>query len=515
MPVHRHRHNAASSVYAYVAELDEWLVGRGDSGHSTTELSGAGRLPAPIPGKEQASIAVLPFDLVSADAADSHIADGFTDEVIADLGKIESLRVISRTSSMQLKQTVLSIGDIARKLDVDYLLEGSVRCHGEAVRVGVRLLEPYRERQVWSEKYSADFATVLEVQEQIARDVVSAMQLQLTDADESRLARRGTENWSARLVAVQARQASLSWTRSGIEQSVRLLTQALEAEGDVAELFVELGKAHLHLREAGFATGDDTLAEAQRCVDKAVALDPEGAGGLELRGWLHYSRGEIQQAVDDLKLAYQRQRSNPDTIGLLCNCYLLAGQSAVARMLIPQAMALDPFSAVYLALPAWADVIDGRHDRAVETYHAMLQREPESPLFRLFLVWILCINDRPDDAEAAAAGFADRDAGSLPAQAARCFAEACAGRSPTTDFSAEDRALASINDLYPRMIAQAYALAGDAERAVEWLTLAVARGFINYPYLTRHDPLLTRLNGTAAYDELMQTVRSRWESFVA
>ena len=509
MPVHRHMHQSQASVYAYVSELDAWMV-RWESSDGE-ESSG----PAPAPNPEQASIAVLPFDFVGSDATDSYIADGFTDEIIVDLAKVDSLRVISRTSSMQLKGQALGVGDIAGRLGVRYLLEGSVRRHNDAIRVSAQLLEPRQDRQIWSEKYSGSINEVFEIQERIARDVAAAMRLRLTSADETRLSSRDINDWSAWLAAVQARQETLRWTREGNERAIGLLENALATSPNVPYLYTALGKTYLHSREAGFDLSERPLTEAQGCVDKAIALDPGGAGGYELLGWLHYSKGEIQQAVEDLKAAFSRQRPNPDTLGLLCNCYLISGQMQVARSLVPQVLAMDPLSPAYRALPLWADVLEGRHADAVAPYREMLRQEPDSPLFRLFLVWILAINGLTSEVGPVADGYPEADADSLPARVAQCFSAACRGETPEIQISAEDRELASINDMYPRMLAQAYALADEADAAIEWLRLAVSRGFINYPYLEKFDPLLTRLSSHAEYRELLEAVRQRWTDFAA
>lgn len=507
MPVHRHRHQSQATVYAYTRELDAWLT--------AWESGGSAEASAPQFDKddEQCSIAVLPFEFVGANVEQAYIADGFTDEVIADLAKIASLRVISRTSTMQLKGSSLTIGEIASRLDVEFLLEGSVRCHADAIRASVRLIEPDRERHIWSEKYAGHVHDVFEIQERIARDTAAAMRLRLTTEDDSRLARRSVTNWSAWLAAVQARSDSWRWTREGIDHAQSVIEQELATTGDDAYLLVTLGKNYLHRREAGLDANGRALEQAQACVDRAVAADADGAAVFELRGWLHYSSGEIQLAVDNLKAALARQGANPDTLGLLCNCYLISGQLPVARSLIPQVLAIDPLSPIFQILPSWADVLEGRHRDAVEPYRKLLAQEPQSPIARMFLVWILSINNQRDEIQTVVQGFGDRDSGSIAAQVARCFAAAVSGTRPQVEFTAESQALARSNDMYPRMFAQAFALADEPEAAIEWLSLAVARGFINYPYLHQHDPLLTRLNKYPSYRSLLKEVKQEWSSF--
>ena len=511
MPVHRLGNQTRSRVYAYPAELDAWLSQWEAPASSPHEPSS----PVSLQASEHSSVAVLPFEFVGADTSDTYIADGFTDEVIADLAKIDALRVISRTSSMQLRARSRTLSEIAEALNAEYLLEGSVRLHGDALRSSVRLLEPHNDRQIWSEKYAGSVHDVFEIQERIARDVANAMKLRLTVADNDRLASRGTTDWAAWVAAVQARQAAWRWSSDGIDQAETIIEGALQEAPDNAYLLAALGKTHLHRREAGIDLTERTLEVAQRCADKAFAADPDSAEGFELRGWLHYSRGEIQSAVDNFKATFARQGPSPDTLGMLCNCYLISGQMRVARSLIPQVLAIDPLSLIVQALPTWADVLEGRHVDAIDLYKKLLQQEPESPILRMFLVWVLAINGRTSEVASVIDGYADKDRESLPALVASSFAAACEGIVPQPGFTPEDGEQATINDMYPRMFAQAYALAYEPDAAIEWLSLAVSRGFINYPYLKDHDPLLTRLADHAGYRELLIEVEHRWSTFVA
>jgi hypothetical protein len=163
---------------------------------------------------------------------------------------------------------------------------------------------------------------------------------------------------------------------------------------------------------------------------------------------------------------------------MLCNCYLISGQMPVARSLIPQVLAIDPLSLIFQALPAWADVLEGRHINAIDVYRRLLQQEPDSPILRMFLVWVLAINGLTSEVPSVVDDYADSDRGSMPALVASCFAAACEGAVPQPEFSPEDGELATINDMYPRMFAQAYALANEPDAAIEWLSLAVARGIV-------------------------------------
>lgn len=507
MPVRRHMHHSMASVYAYRSEIDEWLA------RSEVAAGPAHSQSLQPPLEERASVVVLPLDFVGPNPEDAYIADGFTDEIITDLAKLQALRVISRTSSMQLKGQALNARQIAERLNVAYLLEGSVRVHEKNIRITVRLLDAHKDRQVWSEKYSAQIARVFEIQERIAREVAAAMRLRLTRTDDRRLTHREISDWSIWLTVVQAREQSSRWTRAGIDRAVDLLQAALENSGDDGYLHAALGRTYLQYREAGLDFSDRLLQKAERCADEAVATDPEGSETFQLLGWLSYSRGDVQGAVRHLKNALTRNWSDPESLGLLCNCYLISGRVAEARALIPQARAMDPLSPLMLVLPAWADMLEGKQAGAVETYRAMLEQQPQSPLARLFYAWALAVNKRSKEAKTVAAGFETGDAQSLSARVARALAEGCNGTVPKVELSGDDRKMAEASDMYPRMLAQAYALAGDTESSLQWLSRAVSQGFINFPYLNTHDPVLTGLKGDKRYAQLLSEVEQCWRAF--
>ena len=139
------------------------------------------------------AIAVLPFTYVGPDAASDYLADGFTEEVIADLAKIRGLRVISRTSAMALRHTDKDARRIAQELSVGHLLEGTVRRHGNQLRISVRLIDPGQDRPLWGQKYEGALDDVFVIQEQIARQVARAMKLHLSAGDNRRLSRHESQ----------------------------------------------------------------------------------------------------------------------------------------------------------------------------------------------------------------------------------------------------------------------------------------------------------------------------------
>jgi TolB-like protein/tetratricopeptide (TPR) repeat protein len=514
LPVHRQMHRTQGRVFAYPAELDAWLRAaerRSDAAHGTfTRDRSSAEDPA-----EVGSIVVLPFAYVGP-GADEYLADGFTEEVIATLSSLPRLRVISRTSSMSLKGAGTDARTLAKSLDVGHLLEGAVRRQGDRVRVTVSLVDAHRDDRIWGETYEGELADAFGIQQQIARATVAALRLHLTPDEERRLGQRSFADIVEWRCLLQARQEALRWRRDAIDHAVELLHQALDVCGRSAALVSALGRTHLQYREAGIELGPGPLEAATECAQEVLARDPRSPQGLQLRGWVQYSRGDIQAAVHDLKAASVELPHDPDTLALLANCYLVSGRVPAARPLISRLLSIDPLTPLTRCLPGWADALEGRLAEAVGPYREMLALDPGNPMARLFLVWILTANARAGEAEEAAAGFPPTTRGSPAERVAAMFVAPGAGSAgAVAGPGAAAEQLAYATDLFPRFLAQAYALAGNTERALHWLSVAIERGFINFPFITRHDPQLSSLRYVPEAAPVLERARRRWEAFEA
>ena len=507
MPVHRLMHKSQGSVYAYPHELDGWL-NRDERRESATGESRT---------DERRSIAVLPFEFIGADAESAYIADGFTDEVIADLAKIRTLRVTSRTSSMSLKGTQQPMRKIARSLDVGLLLEGSVQKQGANLRIAVRLIDADSEDTLWTEKYPAVLDEVFAVQERIARDVAAELEVSLSGDDEARLETRDVDDVGAWLLATQAKQESFRWRPDAIDRAVQLLEKAIDSAGERPALISALGRAWLQYREAGADLGPEPIERAKDCARRIAAVDPDAAVGLQLSGWIHYAEGNIRNAVRDLNAAIEADVNDADSMNLLTNCYLISGRVSLARSLTERVMKLDPLTPVARCLPGWADSLEGKFEAAVGPYREMFEMDPGNPIARLFLLWSLVSAGRNEEALALAEGFGSETENTLPGQVARLYVAALRGETIEGDGGLSDHveAVANTSDVIPRLLAQAYALCGQTSLAIVWLGRAVERGFINYPYLARHDPLFASIRNEPGFQAILRDVEQRWERFDA
>lgn len=506
LPVRRQMHRSLGSVYALKSELDAWRQANQLRRRET---------PSPDAHGAVTSVAVLPFASLSSDPENDYFADGLTDEIIADLSKVGALRVISRTSSMLLKGSGKDVKTIGRELGVRFIVEGTVRRASSRLRISAQLIDASTDSHVWAEKYEGTVEDVFAMQEQLARAIVDALHVRLTAQEYKSLATRPVANLHAYECYLQARQEALRWREDAIDHAVQLLHNGLAIVGENAELYAALGRAYLQYREAGIDFSQRPLREAEICVRKALATDPHSASVLQLRGWIEYSSGRIQEAVNDLKTARQVDPSDPDTLGLLSNCYLISGRVAFARPLIPLLLAADPLTPLTSCLPGFADLMEGKVESALAPYRRMFEMDPGNPMGRLFYGGLLALNGRSNELTELAESIPPQVSDTIAARLTRFLSYAAVrDRDAAMAVLTPDiEVAANATDVFPRFLAHGFAAAGINDRAVHWLSIAVDRGFINYPFLAQHDPLLEPLRSDSRFRQLLATVRERWQKF--
>jgi len=314
---------------------------------------------------------------------------------------------------------------------------------------------------------------------------------------------------------LQVRQERWRWRKDAIDHAVRLLRNGIETAGDDPNLHAALGVACLQYREAGIDVSEAPLVEAERCAGRVFVLEGASAHALQLRGWIHYARGRIHTAVVDLKASLAADPESADTMLLLANCYLLAGQAAHARPLITRVLAIDPLTPLTRCMPAWADALEGRWEAAIEPYGKMFAMDPDNPMARLFYVWVLAANGRLAEAREIAGGLTADVRETVPGRLCAIMAAAAGGdpRRVLANITPEVERAGQATDVFSRLLAQACAMAGLREPALLWLERAVARGFINYPFLAHHDPFFAGLRGDAAYRDLLARVQAQWRQW--
>ena len=224
------------------------------------------------------SIAVLPLENLSSDPADEFFSDGMTDELIGEIARIGSLRVISRTSIMQYKMSPRkSLPEIARELNVDAILEGTVVHSGHTVRITAQLIRAHDDRHLWSEKYERSLIDVLSLQSEVARAIAAAIQITLTPQEQSCLARRRPVHPEAYEAFLKGKFFLHQGIR-GVNRSIEIFRQSIDLDPLLAGAYAGLAEALCYARIFGFRPPAETHAEERAVALKALELDESNAG---------------------------------------------------------------------------------------------------------------------------------------------------------------------------------------------------------------------------------------------
>jgi TolB-like protein len=247
----------------------------------------------------QQSIAVLPFVDMSPGKDQEYFSDGISEELLNVLVKIKGVKVASRTSSFAFKGKDIGIPQIAQELNVDNVLEGSVRKAGDTVRITAQLIDVRTDRHLWSETYDRKLEDVFAVQDEIARKIVEALTLTLGAGEQAALAQphQATENLEAYELFLRGRAL---WQRRGpenIRKAIGLFEQATELDVEFARAWSALAAAHLTLPVYDLTANEaEEWGQANSFARKALALDPDLAEALAVMGDLTRGKGAWQEA---------------------------------------------------------------------------------------------------------------------------------------------------------------------------------------------------------------------------
>ncbi|HEX2165426.1 MAG TPA: protein kinase [Thermoanaerobaculia bacterium] len=473
-------------------------------------------LAFPSPGKPSPvrSILVLPFSSVPPDSELGHFSDGLTDEVITDLSAIDALRVISRTSAMQLKGTSKDIRTIGRELAVQYVLEGVVRIRGDSLRLTAKLIDAGRDVNLWAEKFTGRLDDVLEIQEELSRRIVSALKIRLTPGEERRLSQRPIGDARAFECYLRAKREIFLYSSEALDRALRYLDEAERIVGENVLLLSARGYAYWQALNSSLASGDGLLDRAHGCADRILALEPDSAHGHRLRGLLSIVDGDLQQSIRHLKLALAKDPNDSDSLAGLLAVYAFVGRAAAAVPVIDKLQRIDPLTPLYQALPGQLWMMNGDPVRALGALSKAHAMEPENPAIRFVYAWALAAAGRRDAAAELLAPLPGTAAAGVFGPLAAGLAAALAGDRDGVVAALDDEVQAAIRrDLqYAWIGAGCFAAVGERETALSLLAAAVERGFLNFPLLAQFDPFLEPLRGDERFEALVGGVEGRWKA---
>ena len=461
------------------------------------------------------SIIVLPFDNMSPDPGDAYFSDGLTEEIITHLSYIGSLRVISRNSAMVLKGTQKDTRTIGNELDVQYVLEGSVRKAGSDLRITAQLIDAISDEHLWAEKYDGNLDDVFSIQETVSHSIAERLKLSLSPKENRLLSARPIRNLPAYECYLRARQDIWEGTPERLDKAVHDLMIALDLVGENALILAGLGYASF--QKANFGHGqDEAVKESGQYALRALELDPDCAEAEVVLGASTQSFfGDQRASIRHLERARRLDPNNPDAVVWLLNADLLVGRGDQARDLAEVLVELDPLNALSHALKGLMLWHEGRFDSAVDSCAQAYEMAPDSPPIVMIYSTSLARAGRMEEFQRVHEHGLPPDSAMIRL-ALQHQAAAEGDRERVFELLSDDLERTGRRDCqFSYLMAGIQSQIGEIDGALSWLDSAVESGFVNYPVIARVDPLLENLREDPRFRELLDRVEPEWESYKA
>ena len=247
---------------------------------------------------DKPSIAVLPFDNLSGDPDQEYFSDGLTEEIIAALSSVPKLFVIARNSTFTYKGKPVKVQQVSEELGVRYVLEGSVRKAGNKVRITAQLIDALNGHHLWAQRYDRNLSDIFSVQDEITKNIITAMQVKLTEGEEVKAASKGTNNLEAYLKYLQANELINKINPESNALAKKLAEEAIALDPEYAWTYYVLGRSHMVDVWVGSSKfPKESIGKAIALMQKAIALDGTNVHAHCLLGFLYSMTNQHDKAI--------------------------------------------------------------------------------------------------------------------------------------------------------------------------------------------------------------------------
>jgi serine/threonine-protein kinase len=332
--------------------------------------------PAPAIDAEP-SIVVLPFVNLNADPETEFLTDGLTEELIGTLASVVELKVVARTSAFHFKGRTEDIREIGRKLGVRTALEGSVRIHQQRMRVMAQLIDLANGLHLWSESYDRTLGAVFDIQEEIARAIVDALQLRLAPAEHARLRTSASANADARDHYLKGRYFWHRNTPPDLQKCVEHLERAVALDPAYASAHAGLSDAYMLLLTHQAEAPESFVQKARRAAERAVALENSAEAHSAMGMLLSVGEWNFKGAEHEFRRALDLKPSFAFAhmaYAVCCLCPLRRYGSAVEQL--QASLELDPLSIFTRVMLGQTLILHAEHDAAIKTLELALELDP-------------------------------------------------------------------------------------------------------------------------------------------
>ena len=425
---------------------------------------------------DKKSIAVLPFENISPDKDADYFAQGLAEELIVDLTKLKKIKVIPRTISFRYKNTGMNFKAIGNELDASYIVTGSVRKYRDKLRISVQVLDLPFETPKWAETYKGKLSDIFDIQENISKQLIDAISVNITPNEEDNLMRHRTLNAEAFDIYLKARNYLYSRTKNNLEFAIELFQKAITIDSKFGSAYAGLGEAYAAMYY-DFDTDDQWLNKAIESSFTALIQDPALSEAYIALGFSYFCKKSISEAIIAIKKALELDPSNFITYWILGRIYHQTEQTGEAIKMYQKVIELNPdFHTAYTHLRMlYAQLGEKeKHDELIkklyEIFPVYLEKNPNDGRTRTYFAKVLIYMGKLDEAK-----------------------------------EEESKALL-LNPDDPLMLYNAacfYSLINEKKTALKYLKAAIQLGFANYDWI-KIDSDLNSIRNEKEYIEILK-----------
>ena len=483
-------------VLGAIVSIGLFFLGRYSAGNKTAS-------PAGISNK---SIAVLPFDNLSRDPDNAYFCEGVQDEILTRLAKVADLKVISRTSTQHFKSTPEDLREIAKRLGVTNILEGSVQKSNDQVRVNVQLINALTDAHLWADTYDRKLTDIFAVESEIAKTIAETLQARLSGSEKSSIAKAPTEDPEAYELYLKGRFFWNKRTGADLRKAIEYFNQAVARDPNYALAYVGLSDSYLLLPNYGSTSSQEALPPARIAAKKALALDDSLAEAHASLGLLATIELNLERALSELERAVQLKPNYATARHWLALADMTLARFDPAIGEGKRAIELDPLSVIINADFSWLYLCARRYDEGEAQARKTLEIDPHFFLAHYYLGIALQLKGRLSEAipEFQKSFDLNGDPYSLG-----ILGQAYARNGQNEEAR---KILAQLNEqrntrrVAPYAMALVYSGLGDKERAIDELDRGYRDGETNYLFVIKVDPLLDDLRGNPRFEALVQKI---------
>lgn len=451
------------------------------------------------------SIAVIPLVNLSHDPDQEYFADGMTDELITDLAKIKSLRVISHSSVLQYAGTRKPLPQIARELGVDVVVEGSVLRFGDRVRIRAQLLDAHADRHIWADSYDRDLHDVIAVQNEIAREIAGQIRAQLTPEEQANLAVAAPRVPEAYEYYFRSRFfINNRRTIDGLRKSVEYSHRAVQADPNYSLAYAGLAHSLISLSFNNGMSPKEAMPQAEAAAKQALQLDPSLSQAHVALGWIRTAYDwDWEGAERETQRALDLDANNPDAHRVRAHYLQAIGRTSEAIEEERRSLELDPFSVWENRNLGRALLFERRYDEAIAQFQKAAEMDPHSAVIFKWIAW--SYEQKGMEREAVRFDLRDQVNSGLSLENAKILEEGLSTSGPKHYWEELLQVKLRIPETEVFELARINAHLGRKEKAFAWLKVACQQR-VAWMTWVKVDPTLDPLRADPQFADVLRCV---------